>query len=260
MEHNASSNAAVRSAAERSPRARSLARLAGEGLGSEPSRTIWAELFGLPGLPALAAAELHEIVTWRDLPAGSLLMSRRDMAVDLIALAHGDAALGVAQDDLPFQPERSLQGPDWLDAASAWLGVNHAQDAIALSDVQVLVLPRAALQPVLARHPDLARQLLLVLARQVHQLTAVAHDLMHKDAETRFADWLLQRCVAQPGAPESGVVALHERKRDIAAQLGITPETLSRLLRQLSRKGLIDVKGYTVSVLDVSALRGIAAG
>lgn len=258
MEHNTTSNAIVGATVDHAPRPRGHGRPAGALSASGPSRSIWAELFGSTTLPPAAVVELHAIVTWRELPAGSLLVSRHDPARDLIVLARGDAALGVAHDDLPFQPERSLQGPDWLDAASAWLDANHAQDAIALSDVQVLALPRLALQPVLARQPELARHLLLVLAKQVHLLTSVAHDLMHKDAETRFAAWLLQRSVPAPGSPDSAVVALHERKRDIAAQLGITPETLSRLLRQLSRKGLIDVKGYTVSVLDLSALRALA--
>ena len=65
--------------------------------------------------------------------------------------------------------------------------------------------------------------------------------------------------VATPGDAQQAVVTLHERKRDIAAQLGITPETLSRLLRQLSRKGLIEVRGYTVSVQDLGALRTLAS-
>jgi len=84
------------------------------------------------------------------------------------------------------------------------------------------------------------------------------HDLMHKDAEGRFAAWLLQRCASEAGSDGSITVALSERKRDIASQLAITPETLSRLLRQLSRKGLIYVMGYTVKVLDVAALRRLA--
>lgn len=258
MDTNIASNAdADRRSVPRSSRPRSPARPAGP---STPApRAIWNTLLGTPAPAAAAIDELQAIVVSRDLPAGSLLMSRHEPARDLLVLAQGDAALGVAQDDLPFQPERSLQGPEWLDAASAWLGGTPAQDAIAVSEVQLLALPRAALQPLLARHPELARQLLLVLARQVHQLTGVAHDLMHKDAEARFSDWLLQRCVAVAGEPPSAVVTLHERKRDIAAQLGITPETLSRLLRQLSRKGLIDVKGYTVSVLDLPALRRVAA-
>lgn len=222
------------------------------------SRAVWGSLLGTPPLAADVIDDLQGIAVSRELPAGSLLQSRHEAARDLLVLAQGDAALGIAQEGQPFQPERSLQGPDWLDAASAWLGGTPAQDALALSDVQLFALPRAALQPLLARHPDLAHRLLLALAHQVHQLTAVAHDLMHKDAEARFADWLLQRCVPAAGSAGGALVTLHERKRDIAAQLGITPETLSRLLRQLSRKGLIFVSGYTVKVLDVAALRTLA--
>ena len=84
------------------------------------------------------------------------------------------------------------------------------------------------------------------------------HDLMHKDAPARFAAWLVQRCDGADG-PQA-VVRLGERKRDIASQLAITPETLSRLMRSLTRQGLISVAGYTVQVLDLVALRRLALG
>jgi len=237
---------------------------------AEPSRSVfaaggallWSAVLGSPALAPEVVAALHDIAHVRDLPAGSLLVSSREPARDLSLLARGDAALGTAAEDGSFQPERSLQGPAWLDAGSAWLGGNPAQDALALSDVQLVTLPRLAMQLLLQRYPDLARRLVVTLARQVHTLTLATHDLMHKDAEGRFAAWLLQRCTTE-SAPEAAgdgpvVVALHERKRDIAAQLAITPETLSRLLRQLSRKGLIDVMGYTVRVLDLPGLRALA--
>lgn len=56
------------------------------------------------------------------------------------------------------------------------------------------------------------------------------------------------------------VVRLGERKRDIASQLAVTPETLSRLMRSLTRQGLISVAGYTVFIGDVEGLRRIANG
>jgi CRP-like cAMP-binding protein len=53
-------------------------------------------------------------------------------------------------------------------------------------------------------------------------------------------------------------VRLHERKRDVASQLAITPETLSRLMRSFTRQGVIEVSGYTLRVLDVEALGRLA--
>jgi len=221
-------------------------------------RATWAFVLGNPGLPADATTELQDRSVLREMPCGALLISRRDSARDLVLIARGDAALGSAQNDAPFHPERTVHGPDWVDASSTWLGGTHAQDAIALTDVQLITIPRPAMQQALLRHSEIARRLVLALSRQVHALTEVAHDLMHKDAETRFAAWLLHRCVADAVEPGTAVVALHERKRDIAAQLAITPETLSRLLRHLSRKGLIEVRGYTVRVLDLAALQRLA--
>lgn len=258
MDTNIASNAAVgRRTAVRLPRERFAGHHEGGAAGA--ARALWTSLLGLTTPSAALVDELQSVALSRELPAGSLLLSRQQPARELFILAQGDAALGFMQDGAPFQPERSLQGPDWLDPASAWLGGTPTQDAIALSDVRVLALPVSAVQALLLRQSELAAPLLRVLAQQVRQLTTVAHDLMHKDAEARFADWLLQRCVAAPDAPTHAVVTLHERKRDIAAQLGITPETLSRLLRQLSRKGLIEVRGYTVSVQDLPALRTIAS-
>ena len=51
---------------------------------------------------------------------------------------------------------------------------------------------------------------------------------------------------------------LVERKSDVASQLGMTPETLSRLMRTLSDQGVIEVEGYTVQVRNLAALRRLA--
>ena len=138
----------------------------------------------------------------RELPAGSLLVSSREQARDLCLLARGDAALGTAPDDGPFQPERSLQGPAWIDASSAWLGGTPAQDAMALSDVQVVTLPRAEVQSLLQRYPELGRRIVVTLAQQVHSLTMATHELMHKDADgalCRLAAAALRQRAASDG-------------------------------------------------------------
>jgi CRP-like cAMP-binding protein len=78
---------------------------------------------------------------------------------------------------------------------------------------------------------------------------------MSKDAQKRLATWLLQR------STDVGLdVALKERKRELAAQLAITPETLSRLLRQLMSAGLIEVRGYSIKLLNLPALQNLAQG
>ena len=51
---------------------------------------------------------------------------------------------------------------------------------------------------------------------------------------------------------------LQERKRDIAQQLAMSPETLSRLIRSFQSRGVLSVRGYQVRVPEVAALCALA--
>ena len=55
-------------------------------------------------------------------------------------------------------------------------------------------------------------------------------------------------------------VQLQQRKRLIAAQLGIAPETLSRVLRNLRERSLISGSGRTLNLVDPPGLRSLAGG
>ncbi len=216
----------------------------------------WTALLGMPPLNASELQALQGLVVQHWVPAGSFVFTRQQPATQLYAVLDGSVGLGLARADEPFHLERTVRGPQWLDLASAWLGAEHAQDARAINDARVIGLPLQPLRSLLMRQPALQERLLVALAGTVHSLTSVTHGLMHKDAERRLAAWLLQSCEAV--GERQGRVALKERKRDIAAQLAITPETLSRMMRQLNRKGWIEVQGYQVQVLDLPALREFA--
>ena len=53
-------------------------------------------------------------------------------------------------------------------------------------------------------------------------------------------------------------VQLQQHKWLIAAQLGIAPETLSRVFRHLRERSLISGLGRTVNLIDPSGLRSLA--
>jgi CRP-like cAMP-binding protein len=205
------------------------------------------------------ASALGEVVRARRVAPSAVVFARGDRARALVLALDGDVALGVRNGDGSFHTERHMHGPAWLDISAGWLAESHALDARAMSGATVVELPREPLMLVLDRFPGLARRLVTVLAQEVRALAVNTHDLMHKDAPARLAAWLNERCVPNPLAASQGTVQLPMRKRDIASQLAITPETLSRLMRSFASKGVISVAGYTVHVLDMSALGRLCA-
>jgi CRP-like cAMP-binding protein len=235
-------------------RGRALAA-AGHALGLAPGadQRVWQALMGAPAPTAAECDWLNSLVQVRTVPQGAAVFSRMETARTVVAVADGDVALGFRTVDGTFRSERIVRGPAWLDLSSAWLSATHAMDAQAWSVATLLELPRDALQAQIDRQPAMGRRIIQGLAREVQALAVNTHELMHKDAPARLAQWLLQRCECLDDAQQA-VVQLPMRKRDIASQLAITPETLSRLMRSFARQGVIDVAGYTVRVLDVPAL------
>ncbi len=96
------------------------------------------------------------------------------------------------------------------------------------------------------------------LASGYRQQTDLAISRLVQDAEARCAQWLLQH--AQHDANGALSVVLHQRKRTIAAQLGIAPETFSRVLRSLREHGLILGSGNVLKLPQPGALQVVAAG
>ncbi|MEY8878854.1 MAG: Crp/Fnr family transcriptional regulator [Leptothrix sp. (in: b-proteobacteria)] len=215
----------------------------------------WLVAMGEPALHPDDLGLLQHLAERRHVAAGDTVLDSRDAARTLVLLVSGDVVLGSRAHDGAMRTERSLSGPAWLDASSAWLDERHEMDALALSDVVIAEVPIDTVRAELASHPDLAQRFCAHLARRVHELTEASRNLLHHDAPARLARWLLQRCPPEVVQCE---LRLQERKLDIAQQLAMTPETLSRLMRSFETRGVIGVRGYVLSVHDVAALRGIA--
>jgi CRP-like cAMP-binding protein len=147
-------------------------------------------------------------------------------------------------------------GPAWLEANAAVLDLPSAMDAVAETEVLLRRIPLDDFRAALASGSLAAQAVLNDVARAHRQQTELAVSRLAKDAEARCAEWLLRHAESS----DKGVcsVKLQQRKRLIAAQLGIAPETLSRVLRHLRERSLISGSGRVVNLVDPSGLRSLA--
>ena len=187
---------------------------------------------------------------------GQVLARRNQTSPWVGFLESGRVVLGVMAGDVMEHQLGVLEGPCWLAASSAVLDLPPAVDAVADTDVVLRRVPVAEFRRILADLSGPARAVLDDVARAHRQQTELAVSRLAKDAEARCAEWLLQH--AAPLAQGGMAVQLQVRKRSIAAQLGIAPETLSRVLRHLRERSLISGSGRSLNLLDLTGLRSLA--
>ena len=193
----------------------------------------------------------------RHVAAGTVLLKRGSTPAAVLHVASGRVALGLLEGEVLVHQLGESQGPFWLEATSAVLGLPGVVDAVAETEVVLRRIPLARFRQSLAALTPAARTVLHDVALAHRRQTELAVSRLAKDAEARCAEWLLRH--ARP-AGEKGALAvpLEQRKRLIAAQLGIAPETLSRVLRQLRERSLISGTGRLLQVTDPGGLRALA--
>ncbi len=140
-----------------------------------------------------------------------------------------------------------------------FLGDPYYRYVQAIEDSLLIHLPLSAMQAVIRQDGDFAMQLLTNLAEKVRGLVQDIESFSLQPPAARLITYLLRMLPPKAG-PMPVVVKLEITKTTIAAQLNVTPETLSRQFKELSDLGLVSVKGRTVTVFDVEKLGNIISG
>jgi CRP-like cAMP-binding protein len=205
----------------------------------------------------------------QSVPAGTALLRRSMPAGVAVFIESGRVVLGVAAvaEVEPVVADKHcakalehqlgvVVGPAWLEANAAVLDLPSAVDAVAETEVVLRRVPLGDFRASLSGGSLGALAVLTDVARAHRQQTELAVSRLAKDAEARCAEWLLRHAESS----DKGVcsVKLQQRKRLIAAQLGIAPETLSRVLRHLRERSLISGSGRIVNLVDPGGLRSLA--
>lgn len=116
---------------------------------------------------------------------------------------------------------------------------------------RIIMLPVGNLREQMRKDPELAMAAMEELALGYRTMVRHAKNLKLRTARARLAAWILS------SAQGVSAIILPAEKRHIASYLGITPESLSRTLRDLQTDG-IKVDGSRIIITDASKLADVA--
>lgn len=141
--------------------------------------------------------------------------------------------------------------------AVVFLDKPYPVSAQATQDSIVLLVTKAALYESMEASTVLCRKMLASLSIRLHDLLEDMETCTMRTSAQRVICFLSQ--LAPNGSESPFEIALPTSKQTIASQLNLAPETFSRVLGHLTEAGLIEVKGRSILVRDLSKLRGYSA-
>lgn len=210
----------------------------------------------------LSSDVLQTALQWahvRQIERGQFLLQQGEAATTFYVLLRGHAKhTQLTQDGHEILIQYVLPGQE-VGVIALLSGLVYPFSVQALEPCEALAWPGEALAQLMERHTRLGFNALRVMARLMREHERRYAELLVEHVEQRVARALL-RLVEQAGQHEDGCVLINLPlpREDLAEYTGTTLYTVSRILSEWERKGIVATGRERVQVCQPRALARIA--
>ncbi len=203
----------------------------------------------LRGLDKETLSRLAQNSTWKIYAPDAVVFWEGDTESNLYYLQYGSLKVLKSSPDGREQVLRFISAGEMFNEVGVLANRANPATAVALEESGIWLLPRQALEELILAHPQTALQIIENMADKIIGLVTLAADLSLKTVEARYAKLLLDQA-------EGDVI---ERQRstnltEMASHLGTVPDVLSRVIRELTKAGLIEMDKHSIRILDRAGL------
>lgn len=149
-----------------------------------------------------------------------------------------------------------LSDSDFFGEMSILDGMNRSATVVALDDTELFIIQRKEFLDLLNKHPEITIALLSELTQRLRNADMKIKALSLKDAEGKVATVILQ-LADDIGKIKQGTVEIEKLplQQDLANMAGTSRETISRTLHSFAKKGLVELEGSKLKIIDYEKFR-----
>ncbi len=214
------------------------------------------DLKRVPLFSDLSAAELErfaEVAREREYPKNSVILFEDDPGDALYVVSGGQVKVVLIGEDGREVILSVLNDGDFFGEMSLIDDEPRSAHVIAMRDSRLLVLRRDDFQQQLQQVPSIALKVLKVMVQRLRRADAKIGGLVLLDVNGRVARLLLD-LADESGGPRITRKLTHHT---IAQMIGSSRETVSRAMRELVERGLIDVTRREITIKDRDGLASL---
>ena len=218
-----------------------------------------ATLRRIPLLNGLSDSELKPFancLSRREENAGAVIFVEGDVCKEFIVVEEGEVRLEKSSASGRRQLLAIERKGSVLAEVAVLDGGRYPATAEAATQVSLLQLPAETFRQICVRNPELVRKVFQVLVQRLRHLVALVEELSFSTIRSRLIAHLARLADDSGTRTLEGVeFQLCENNEELAARLGTVRELVSRNLGRLHSQHLIRMRGRTVTIPDIAALR-----
>ena len=210
------------------------------------------------GLSAAVTAEVARSVQILSLPKRAPVYAAGERPKALYHVMSGHLKVAVSS---PEGGEKVIEilSPNQLFGVAELFGdASYVSSVEAVTPVVALAIGRDATLRAIEQDPCVSRRMLAALAQRQSSIEREIAADCFQSGSAKVVDYLCRLAGPSLGAGQDLVLELEIPKHVMAARLGFTPETLSRIFRELADAGEIHVHGKQVTLYQTFCRRHCA--
>jgi CRP/FNR family transcriptional regulator, nitrogen oxide reductase regulator len=194
----------------------------------------------------------------RRIPRKEAAFTQGAPANEFFVLLHGHLKVVQATPDGRQVILRIVAPGEAYGIAVAMGRADYPATAVALEDCVTLAWPSSAWASLVQRAPQLAANALAALGQRVGEAHARIREVSTEDVERRVAHLLLR--LIEAGGCGSAAIGFPITRKEIAEMTGTTLFTVSRILSDWEKQGLVAGRRERILIMQARRLSEIAEG
>lgn len=209
-----------------------------------------------------AMNELARRCVTKSVPMGSVLFTTGEECRGLYMIEDGRVRI-YRTDPAGREQVLHVEGPGRTVAELPMFdGGPYPASAITIEECRLVFLPRDAFEYLYRNQPDIAHAVIRALGRRLRHLVHLTETLAFRDVAARLAMLIVGYAERSGVATSRGIeVELDRTQEELAHEVGTARESVSRAMKQLRRKGLIEpLQRSRLLIPDLQRLRALLPG
>jgi CRP-like cAMP-binding protein len=133
-------------------------------------------------------------------------------------------------------------------------GFGRSHDMVAITETKIRILNKAGFNEIYDNHPDFVKVIVVTLAYRLRYFLSQSEEATILSMSERFSRMLQKLTYSQGVEQENGDITIVISQQEMGQILGASRQCISKHLKSLSNKGIVETRRNRLIVKDVARL------